>query len=103
GLDLLLECLPTIAGEGMQLALLGSGDTELEDRYRQAAEASPGRIGVVTGYDEALAHLIQAGSDALVVPSRFEPCGLTQRCALRYGAIPSVANVGGLADTVIDE
>jgi starch synthase len=102
GLDLLLECLPTIAGEGMQLALLGSGDADLEDRYRQAAEASPGRIGVVTGYDEALAHLIQAGSDALVVPSRFEPCGLTQLCALRYGAVPIVSAVGGLEDTVID-
>jgi starch synthase len=102
GLDLLLESLPRITGEGMQLALLGSGDAELEDRYRRAAEESPGRIGVVTGYDEALAHLIQAGSDALVVPSRFEPCGLTQLCALRYGAVPIVSAVGGLEDTVID-
>jgi starch synthase len=102
GLDLLLECLPDIAGEGMQLALLGSGDADLQDRFRQLAEAHPGRIGVVIGYDERLAHLIQAGSDALVVPSRFEPCGLTQLCALRYGAVPVVAGVGGLEDTVID-
>ena len=102
GLDLLLEILPTIKGEGMQLALLGSGDAELQDRYRQAAAAHPGQIGVVIGYDEALAHLIQAGSDALVVPSRFEPCGLTQLCALRYGAIPIVSRVGGLEDTVVD-
>ena len=102
GLDLLLECLPDIAGEGIQLALLGSGDADLQHRFQQAAEAHPGRIGVVIGYDERLAHLIQAGSDALVVPSRFEPCGLTQLCALRYGAVPIVAGVGGLEDTVID-
>jgi starch synthase len=102
GLDLLLECLPDIAGEGIQLALLGSGDADMQDRFRQAAEANPGRIGVVIGYDEQVAHLIQAGSDALVVPSRFEPCGLTQLCALRYGAVPVVAGVGGLEDTVID-
>jgi starch synthase len=102
GLDLLLECLPDIAGEGMQLALLGSGDADLQNRFREAAAANQGRIGVVIGYDEGLAHLIQAGSDALVVPSRFEPCGLTQLCALRYGAVPIVAGVGGLEDTVTD-
>ena len=101
GLDLLLECLPAISSEGIQLALLGSGDADLQTRFREAAEAHPGRIGVVIGYDEHLAHLIQAGSDALVVPSRFEPCGLTQLCALRYGAVPIVAGVGGLEDTVI--
>jgi starch synthase len=102
GLDLLLANLDTILGEGMQLALLGSGDRDLQDGYVAAAKAHPGRIGVVIGYDERLAHLIQAGSDALVVPSRFEPCGLTQLCALRYGAVPIVARVGGLADTVLD-
>jgi starch synthase len=102
GLDILLENVPTILGEGMQLALLGSGDPDLQDRYQAAAKANAGRIAVLIGYDEALAHLIQAGADALVVPSRFEPCGLTQLCALRYGAIPIVSQVGGLADTVID-
>ncbi|WP_316396018.1 glycogen synthase GlgA [Bradyrhizobium sp. 33ap4] len=102
GLDLLLENIPTLLGEGIQLALLGSGDRDLQDRYAALARDNPGRIAVVIGYDEALAHLIQAGADALAVPSRFEPCGLTQLCALRYGAVPVVANVGGLADTVLD-
>lgn len=102
GLDLLLDCLPAILGEGMQLALLGSGEANLQERFQQAAELDPGRVGVEIGYDEALAHLIQAGSDALVVPSRFEPCGLTQLCALRYGAVPVVSRVGGLEDTVVD-
>ena len=90
GLDILLENVPTILDEGMQLALLGSGDPDLQDRYQAAAKANAGRIAVLIGYDEALAHLIQAGADALVVPSRFKPCGLTQLCALRYGAIPIV-------------
>ena len=70
--------------------------------YKTAANTHRNQIGVVIGYDENLAHLIQAGADALLVPSRFEPCGLTQLCALRYGAIPIVSRVGGLADTVID-
>jgi starch synthase len=102
GLDLLLENVPTILNEGMQLALLGNGDQDLQDRYQAVAKANMGQIAVVIGYDEALAHLIQAGADALVVPSRFEPCGLTQLCALRYGAVPVVSRVGGLADTVTD-
>jgi starch synthase len=102
GLDLLIECIPTLLQEGMQLAVLGSGDAELERKFKAAAQANPGQIGVLIGYDERLAHLIQAGADALVVPSRFEPCGLTQLCALRYGAVPVVSRVGGLEDTVHD-
>jgi starch synthase len=102
GLDLLLENVTTILNEGNQLALLGNGDPDLQDRYHAVSRANIGRIAIVIGYDEALAHLIQAGADALVVPSRFEPCGLTQLCALRYGAVPIVSGVGGLADTVID-
>lgn len=102
GLDLLLEAIPTILNQGMQLALLGSGDRDLQERYQAAARANPGRIGVLIGYDEVLAHLIQAGADALLVPSRFEPCGLTQLCALRYGAVPIVSRVGGLEDTIVD-
>ncbi|MGP9813100.1 glycogen synthase GlgA [Rhodopseudomonas sp. NSM] len=102
GLDMLLEVLPGMLAEGAQLALLGSGDTPLEEGFRTAALKYPGQVGAVIGYDEALAHQIQAGADALLVPSRFEPCGLTQLCALRYGAVPVVARVGGLADTVVD-
>jgi starch synthase len=102
GLDILLEALPALFDEDMQFILLGSGDADLQDRLRRVSEAYRGQCGVVIGYDEALAHLIQAGSDALAVPSRFEPCGLTQLCALRYGAIPIVSRVGGLEDTVTD-
>ncbi len=102
GLDLLVECLPVLFEQNIQLALLGAGDRDLEDSLRAAASSHPGRIGLYVGYDEGLAHLVQAGSDALLVPSRFEPCGLTQLCALRYGAVPVVARVGGLADTIVD-
>jgi len=102
GLDLLLENIPMITGEGMQLVVMGSGDRNLQQRYLAAAQASPGQVSVTIGHDEGLAHLIQSGADALVVPSRIEPCGLTQLCALRYGTVPIVSRVGGLEDTVLD-
>ncbi len=102
GLDLLLPCIDDLVSLDAQLVVLGSGDGAMESAFREFAAAHPGRIGCVIGYDEALAHQMQAGVDALLVPSRFEPCGLTQLCALRYGALPVVARVGGLADTVID-
>ncbi len=102
GFDLLLEALPTIIDRGGQLAMLGSGETHLEAAYAAAARANPGRVGAVFGYDEPLSHQLQAGADAIVIPSRFEPCGLTQLYGLRYGCLPIVARVGGLADTVID-
>lgn len=102
GLDLLLAALPALLAEGAQLVVLGSGDARLEAGFTAAASAHPGRVACMLGYHEAAAHKIQAGADALLVPSRFEPCGLTQLCALRYGAVPVVARVGGLADTVID-
>ncbi len=102
GLDLLLQTLPGLIAKGGQLALLGSGEPSLEGGFTAAAAAQPDSVSCVLGYDEWLAHLIQAGADFILVPSRFEPCGLTQLCALRYGAPPIVARVGGLADTVID-
>jgi starch synthase len=99
GIDLILAALPTLLELGAQLALLGSGDAPLETALSRAAGPD---VGVQIGYDESLAHLIQGGCDALLVPSRFEPCGLTQLCAMRYGTLPVVAHVGGLCDTVID-
>jgi starch synthase len=102
GMDLLLQAIPMLVARGAQLALLGSGERQLEDGFVAAAAVHPGAVGIKLGYDEELAHLIQGGSDAVLVPSRFEPCGLTQLCALRYGALPVVARVGGLCDTVID-
>jgi starch synthase len=102
GMDFLLECLPVLRSLGAQLVVLGAGEFGFESAFRVAAAEAPDRIGCVIGYDEGLAHMVQAGADAILVPSRFEPCGLTQLCALRYGAVPVVARVGGLADTVID-
>ena len=102
GLDMLVDQIDTLVAAGMQFAVLGSGDPALERAFLAARERHPGSIGCTIGYDETLAHLIQAGADAMLVPSRFEPCGLTQLSALRYGAIPVVSRVGGLADSVID-
>jgi starch synthase len=102
GLDLLLQALPAMAHVGGQLALLGSGDPQLEGAFEAAAQAQPTHCAVRRGYDEALAHRIIAGADVIVVPSRFEPCGLTQLYGLRYGTLPLVRSVGGLADTVVD-
>jgi starch synthase len=102
GLDLLLDALPDLASVGGQLALLGSGDRPLETGFAEAAVTQHGTVGVEIGYDEALARLVIAGADCMVVPSRFEPCGLTQLYALRYGTLPLVRRTGGLVDTVVD-
>jgi starch synthase len=102
GVDLLLEAIPALFAAGGQLAILGSGDAALVERCEGAAAAHPGRIGTRIAFDEALARLAYGGADAMLVPSRFEPCGLAQLCALRYGALPIVTRVGGLADTVVD-
>ncbi len=102
GVDLILDCLPKLLAEGAQLVVLGSGDARLEAALRAAATKTPGRVGVHIGYDEALAHLIEAGADSFLMPSRFEPCGLNQLYSLRYGTVPVVHRTGGLADSVVD-
>ena len=102
GFDIVLQALPTLLENGGQLALLGSGETALETAFADAARDHPGRVAAEFGYDEPLSHQMQAGADAILIPSRFEPCGLTQLYGLRYGCLPIVARVGGLADTVID-
>jgi starch synthase len=102
GLDLVLDAAAELVAGGGQLALLGSGDRDLETGFAEAARQWHGNVGVEIGYDEALARLIIAGSDVMLVPSRFEPCGLTQLYALRYGTLPLVRRTGGLADTVVD-
>ncbi len=102
GLDLVLAALPALLRMGGQLCLQGSGEPSLEAAFVAAAKANSGKVAVRIGYDEALAHRLIAGADALLVPSRFEPCGLTQLYGLRYGSLPVVRRVGGLADTVVD-
>jgi starch synthase len=102
GLDLLLAALPGLVAAGGRLVLLGSGDAALEAGFRAAAASHRGRVGIEIGYDEGLSHLIIGGSDSILAPSRFEPCGLTQLYALRYGSPPVVRRTGGLADTVVD-
>jgi starch synthase len=82
--------------------VLGTGEPGLEATFRALAGEFPGRVGTIIGYDEPLAHLMQGAGDAILIPSRFEPCGLTQLYGLRYGCVPIVARTGGLADTVID-
>jgi starch synthase len=102
GMDLLLAALPRLVAEGGQLVLLGAGDVSLQAEFAAAVTRHPGRVGAVFGYDEGLSHQMQGGADMILVPSRFEPCGLTQLYGLRYGAVPLVARVGGLADAIID-
>jgi len=102
GVDLILGALDGLLAHGAQLVILGSGAAHLEQAVRAAAERYPGRVAAHIGYDEALAHLIEAGCDVFLMPSRFEPCGLNQMYSLRYGAVPVVRRTGGLADTVVD-
>jgi starch synthase len=102
GMDLLPQVLDHIVGNGARLVILGSGDAEIERALHLGAKPHSGRTAVRIGYDEDLSHRMQAGGDAILIPSRFEPCGLTQLYGLAYGCVPVVARTGGLADTVID-
>jgi starch synthase len=101
GFDLIREILPRLMTLDVQIAVLGSGEHHLEQQFLAAKAQYPDRLGVVIGFDEGLAHRIQAGADVLVMPSRYEPCGLSQLHSLRYGTVPIVRRTGGLADTVI--
>jgi starch synthase len=100
--DVVADALPRIVESGAQCALVGDGDRRLEERLELAARLHPGRIAVRIGYEEPLAHRLMAGGDILLHPARFEPCGLTQLYAMRYGTLPVVRRTGGLCDTVVD-
>lgn len=102
GLHLLPEVMAELVQRGGQLVLLGQGDAALEQVFVAASRQYPGQVGVCLGYNEATAHRIIAGADVMVLPSMFEPCGLTQLYGLRYGTLPLVRRVGGLADSVVD-
>jgi len=102
GIDLVLDALDDILAMGVRLVVLGTGDRVFEDALGAAQARHADRLGVLVTYDERLSHLMQGGCDAILIPSRFEPCGLTQLYGLRYGCVPIVARTGGLADTIID-
>ena len=102
GMDLLADVADEFFWKDGMLVVHGQGDPHIEGKFLEAAERYPQHVSVKIGYDESLAHLIHAGADAMLVPSRFEPCGLTQLYALRYGCIPIVARTGGLSETIID-
>src|SRR5436190_8202594 len=102
GLDLIETVSDQLPGLDASFAILGTGDPRYQDMWRDLAARHPDRIGVKIGFDEALAHLIEAGADIFMMPSKFEPCGLNQMYSLRYGTVPAVRSVGGLADTVQD-
>jgi len=103
GVDLVIDLLGRMAGSGRaHFMVLGTGSNHIEESLRQVAAAFPGTLDVLIRFDEGLAHLVQAAADIMLVPSRFEPCGLTQLYALRYGTLPLVRATGGLVDTVVD-
>ena len=102
GIDLVLECLPEMLTLPLQFFLLGNGNKSFEQQLSLFAETYPDKIAITIGYDEALAHLLEAGADIFLMPSRFEPCGLNQLYSQRYATVPIVRKTGGLADTVVD-
>lgn len=103
GIDILVDALPKLAALGMQVAVVGTGDRALVQRLEACRAHLPATLGLMIGFDEALAHLLEAGSDIFLMPSRFEPCGMNQMYSQRYGTPPIANATGGLADTVIDE
>lgn len=102
GMDVLADAIDAFVAMGGRLALLGTGDAALEEKFRTAAARNPGKVAMALGYNENLSHLLQGGADAILIPSRFEPCGLTQLYGLAYGCVPVAARTGGLGDTIID-
>ncbi|MDO9202427.1 MAG: glycosyltransferase, partial [Hydrogenophaga sp.] len=102
GLPLVLDAVDALVASGAQLLVLGNGDAHLETAFAAKAQQHAGRVAVRLGFDEAFSHRVFGGSDVTLVPSRFEPCGLTQLYALAYGSVPLVRRVGGLADSVTD-
>jgi starch synthase len=102
GWDVLAQALGALASRGFAVALLGDGEASIADALRASARRWPGRVSFTSGWDDALARRLYAGADALLVPSRFEPCGLVQLLAQRYGALPIAHRVGGLQDTIED-
>jgi starch synthase len=103
GIDILVEAAPLLIGAGADLVVLGAGERRIVEGLESLRLRHPDRIGVQVGYDDRVAHLVVAGSDCVLVPSRYEPCGLVQMHAMRYGTVPIVHRTGGLADTVRDE
>ncbi len=103
GIDFMLESIPGLLWQGWNVVILGAGERQMENTVYYHANSNPGRVAAFIGYDETLAHLIYAGVDALVIPSRFEPCGLTQMIAMRYGTLPIARDTGGLHDSIIHD
>jgi starch synthase len=103
GIDVLLEAIPGLLWQDWNVFILGAGEKWMETTIEYQVNINPGRVGAFIGYDETLAHLVYAGVDTLVIPSRFEPCGLTQMIAMRYGTLPIARDTGGLHDSIIHD
>ena len=102
GIDILIDALDPLLARGLAVVIIGSGQRTYERQLRTIAERRPGRLGLLLGFDDEAAHLVEGGADLFAMPSRFEPCGLNQLYSLRYGTVPVVRRTGGLADTVIE-
>jgi starch synthase len=101
GIDLLVAALPDILARDAGVVILGSGESSIQEALRTAARDNPGRVGLTIGFNDPLAHRIMGGADMFLIPSRYEPCGLTQMYSLRYGTVPVVRATGGLDDTIV--